>query len=66
MNILITEVNGQLGNEMSIVYGNYSCDILPCRSVEFQSPVERPAYSFYDKMKKKSAFDNHIPHWRKS
>lgn len=56
MNILITGANGQLGNEMRIVYINTSCDILPCHSDEFPSPVKRPVYSVLDKTKIKGTF----------
>jgi len=31
--------------------GNAGCDIQPCHSVEFPSPVKRPSYSVLDKNK---------------
>lgn len=37
MNKLITGANGQLSNEIRIVYKNFSCDILPCRSDNSQA-----------------------------
>lgn len=43
--------------------GNTSCDILPCHSDEFLSPVKRPAYSVLDKTKVKETFDLTIPYW---
>ena len=43
--------------------GNTSCDILPCHSNEFPSPVTRPAYSVLDKTKIKETFGIKIPYW---
>ena len=43
--------------------GNTTCDILPCHSDEFPSPVKRPAYSVLDKTKIKETFDLRIPYW---
>ena len=43
--------------------GHTSCDIVPCHSGEFPSPVERPAYSVLDKTKFKQTFGLSIPHW---
>lgn len=48
------------------IAGNTSCDILPCHSNEFPSPVKRPAYSVLDKTKVKKTFDIHIPYWTHS
>ena len=42
------------------------CEILPCRSEEFPSPVRRPAYSVLDKSKIKAALGLEIPDWRES
>lgn len=41
---------------------NY-CDIQPCHSNEFPSPVTRPAYSVLDKTKIKETFGIKIPYW---
>lgn len=38
------------------IAGNTVCDILPCHSEEFPSPVRRPAYSVLDKSKIKKIF----------
>lgn len=46
--------------------GNTSCDILPCHSNEFPSPVTRPAYSVLDKTKIKHTFGITIPYWTDS
>lgn len=43
--------------------GNTGCDIQPCHSDEFPSPVKRPAYSVLDKTKVKETFDIKIPYW---
>ena len=39
------------------------CDIQPCHSNEFPSPVKRPAYSVLDKTKFKETFGLKIPYW---
>ncbi len=46
--------------------GNTGCDIQPCHSDEFQSPVKRPAYSVLDKTKIKQVFGVEIPYWTDS
>ena len=43
--------------------GNNGCDIQPCHSSEFPSPVTRPAYSVFDKTKVKNTFGIKIPYW---
>lgn len=43
-----------------------SCDIQPCHSDEFPSPVKRPAYSVLDKTKIKSVFGLVVPYWIES
>ena len=40
-----------------------SCDIQPCHSNEFSSPVKRPAYSVLDKSLIKETFGIRIPYW---
>ena len=42
------------------------CDIQPCHSDEFPSPVKRPAFSVLDKTKVKEAFGIKIPYWTDS
>ena len=46
--------------------GNTDCDIQPCHSDEFPSPVKRPNYSVLDKTKIKETFGIKIPYWTKS
>lgn len=46
--------------------GNTECDIQPCHSEEFPSPVKRPSYSVLDKTKIKETFDIKIPYWTES
>lgn len=46
--------------------GHTTCDIQPCHSDEFPSPVERPAYSVLDKTKFKQTFNKDVPYWTDS
>ena len=46
--------------------GNTACEILPCHSDEFPSPVKRPAFSVLDKTKIKQTFGITIPYWTDS
>lgn len=46
--------------------GQTECDIQPCHSDEFPSPVKRPAYSVLDKTKVKETFDIKVPYWTDS
>lgn len=43
--------------------GHTACDIQPCHSDEFPSPVKRPAFSVLDKTKVKEAFSIQVPYW---
>lgn len=45
---------------------NNNCDIQPCHSDEFLSPVKRPSYSVLDKTKIKETFGVNIPYWTDS
>ena len=42
------------------------CDIQPCHSNEFPSPVTRPSYSVLDKTKIKETFGITVPYWTDS
>ena len=46
--------------------GTTSCDIQPCHSNEFPSPVTRPSYSVLDKTKIKDTFGVKVPYWTDS
>ena len=46
--------------------GNTGCDIRPCHTDEFPSPVRRPAYSVLDKTKFKQTFGMSVPYWTDS
>ena len=46
--------------------GTTACDIRPCHSDEFPSPVTRPSYSVLDKTKIKNIFGIRIPYWKES
>lgn len=48
------------------IAGNEGCDIQPCHSDEFPSPVKRPAFSVLDKTKVKEIFDISVPYWTDS
>ena len=39
------------------------CDIQPCYSTEFPSPVKRPAYSVLDKRSIRETFGVEVPYW---
>lgn len=43
--------------------GQTKCDIQPCHSDEFPSPVKRPAFSVLDKTKIKETFGFKVPYW---
>ena len=46
--------------------GQTDCDIQPCHSDEFPSPVTRPSYSVLDKTKIKETFGIKVPYWTES
>lgn len=52
---MIQELSGQKG-----------CDVRPCHSSEFPSPVVRPSYSVLDKTKIKDTFGIEVPYWTDS
>ena len=46
--------------------GQTDCDVQPCHSNEFPSPVKRPSYSVLDKTKIKQTFSVKVPYWTDS
>lgn len=46
--------------------GHTECDIQPCRSNEYPSPVQRPSYSVLDKLKIRETFGIRVPYWTES
>ena len=46
--------------------GTTECDVQPCHSDEFPSPVKRPSYSVLDKTKIKAVFGVVVPYWTDS
>lgn len=48
------------------IAGNTNCDIQPCHSDEFPSPVKRPSFSVLDKTKVKETFGIKVPYWTDS
>jgi len=51
---------------IAVMAGNTGCDILPCHSDEYPSPVKRPAFSVLDKTKVKETFGVKVPYWTDS
>lgn len=45
------------------IAGHKDCDIQPCYSSEYPSPVNRPAYSVLDKKSFKDTFEIKVPYW---
>ena len=46
--------------------GSTSCNVQPCYSSDFPSPVKRPSYSVLDKSKIKNVFGVEVPYWTDS
>lgn len=46
--------------------GTTSCNVKPCYSSDFPSPVKRPSYSVLDKNKIKTVFGVDVPYWTDS
>lgn len=46
--------------------GTTACNVIPCYSIDFPSPVKRPAYSVLDKTKIKETFGVKVPYWTDS
>lgn len=48
------------------IAGNTECNVLPCHSSEYPSPVVRPSYSVLDKTKIKNVLGIDVPYWTDS
>ena len=46
--------------------GTTACNVQPCYSCDFPSPVKRPSYSVLDKNKIKKVFGVEVPYWTDS
>lgn len=46
--------------------GSTACNVQPCYSSDFPSPVKRPSYSVLDKSKIKNVFGVEVPYWTDS
>ncbi len=54
-------------SETAETFGTHgTCEVLPCHSDEFPSPVKRPSYSVLDKTKAKEVFGISISYWTDS
>ena len=51
---------------IALYNGTTACDIHPCYSSDFPSPVTRPSYSVLDKTKIKQTFGITVPYWTDS
>ena len=60
------EIPGQARDDYRGAADDRKCEILPCRSEDYPSPVRRPAYSVLDKTRIKAALGLEIPEWRES
>ena len=60
-----TQMILRISNEMRARKGlaTVSCDVEPCYSSEYPSPVTRPAYSVLDKHSIKETFGVKVPYW---
>lgn len=47
-------------------FSGASCKVSPCRSTEFVTAAQRPAYSVLDKTRIKEVFGIEVPYWRDS
>lgn len=45
------------------IAGHTECDVQPCYSSEYPSPVKRPSYSVLDKKTFKDTFGINVPYW---
>lgn len=65
---MIQQIAVELETSVTVeTFGTHgACEVLPCHSNEFPSPVKRPSYSVLDKTKIKETFGIKIPYWTDS
>ena len=65
---MIQQIALEVGYYASLPKGDLEglCDVQPCHSIEFPSPVTRPSYSVLDKTKIKETFGIKVPYWTES
>ena len=65
---MIQQIAAELMDSSSLTVNRspLTCEVLPCHSNEFPSPVTRPSYSVLDKTKIKETFDIKVPYWTDS
>ena len=63
-----TKMIQMMDNECRVSAGREKtmCNVQPCHSSEFPSPVTRPSYSVLDKTKIKETFGVEVPYWTDS
>lgn len=63
-----TKMIQQIATELSLTDNRspLTCEVWPCHSYEFSSPVKRPVYSVLDKTKIKETYSVKIPYWCES
>ena len=65
---MIQQISEDLDAKKSPFKGDLEgrCNVQPCYSTDFPSPVKRPSYSVLDKSKIKSVFGVEVPYWTDS
>ena len=63
---MIQEIASELETRNQKLETHGACDVQPCHSDEFPSPVKRPAYSVLDKTKVKETFGLKVSYWTES
>lgn len=63
---MIQQIAVELETRNQKIETHGACDVQPCHSDEFPSPVKRPAYSVLDKTSIKETFGVNVPYWTDS
>ena len=65
---MIQQISAELDAKRSPLKGDLEslCNVQPCYSTEYPSPVKRPSYSVLDKSKIKFVFGVEVPYWTDS